>query len=53
VNKKSDADYEKEYALLKERLGLSADVSPDRLKNALKEMANKKVIADFKIKHEK
>jgi hypothetical protein len=53
LKKKTDAEYDKEYALLKERLGLDKDVSPDELRNALKGLVNEKVIADYKIKNEK
>jgi hypothetical protein len=53
LKKKTDADYDKEYALLKERLGLDKDVSPDELRNALKGLVNEKKIADYKIKSEK
>lgn len=53
MKKKTDADYDKEYALLKQRLGLDKDVSPDELRTALKGLVNDKVIADYKIKSEK
>lgn len=53
MKKKSDADYEKEYALLKQRLGLDKEVSPDQLRSALRDMVNHKVITDYKIKNEK
>ena len=29
MKKKTDAEYEKEYALLKQRLGLDREISPD------------------------
>ncbi len=53
MKKKTDAEYDKEYALLKERLGLDKDISPDELRSALKGLVSDKKIADYKIKNEK
>jgi DNA-binding Lrp family transcriptional regulator len=49
----ADHDNEKELQLLQEKLGITKNISPDQLKNALKNLVNDKVISDFKIKHEK
>lgn len=51
MNKKND-DNEKQLAFLKERLGI-ANPSPDQLRNALKELASRNVIASFSIKSDK
>ncbi|CAM3609004.1 hypothetical protein [Marinicrinis lubricantis] len=51
--KKTAEDHnEKELKLLKEKLGID-NLSPDGLRDALKQLTDKKVIADFKIKKEK
>jgi hypothetical protein len=49
----ADHDNEKELTMLKEKLGIDKDISPDELQRALKQLASRKVISDFKIKKEK
>jgi hypothetical protein len=48
MNNKNDSN-EKELAFLKEQLGI-VNPSPDQLRNALKELASRKVISNFTIK---
>ncbi|WP_249898173.1 hypothetical protein [Paenibacillus sp. PK3_47] len=43
---------EKELAFLQEQLGI-VNPSPDQLRQALKELANRKVISKFSIKSDK
>ncbi|MCI3924644.1 hypothetical protein MO973_30960 [Paenibacillus sp. TRM 82003] len=52
-NAAADERAAKELRLLQERLGLEGNLSPDQLRDALKGLASKKVIADYKIKNEK
>lgn len=52
-NAEADEQSAKELRLLQERLGLEGNLSPDKLREALKGLASKKVIEDYKIKNEK
>lgn len=47
------ADNEKELLMLREKLGIDPNISPDRLREVLKQLANNKAIAGYKIKNEK
>jgi hypothetical protein len=49
----SDDNNEKELAQLKEVLGIDPTLSPDRLKNELKQLVERKVISNYKINKEK
>jgi hypothetical protein len=48
-----DDNNEKELAQLKEALGIDPTLSPDRLKNELKQLVERKVISNYKINKEK
>lgn len=49
----ADALSAKQLRQLQDRLGLEGTLSPDKLREALKGLAAKKVIDDYKIKNEK
>lgn|GEM_PF-3158674 len=49
----SDEDHNLEAFEKLTELGLDKSMSPDQLKDALRQLVNRKVIADFKVKKEK